>query len=231
MKKKSTVILSAAALAALLAWPANAEEPAPAPAKAPAPAAAEAPAAPAAPAVAPRPGFERPRLDPNFADSPEEKEHARRMAAIATLRDTKTQEAESLEREAEARRAEILKENEEAGELAKKVLELNAQFVAATNELEKIFLADEALQAKLAQAKAAREAAFAQQKNLNMEVVEAMRKRMGERRTDTPEERAKRGPSPAARSAAERIRLPGPPPPEPKPDAEKAAAEPPAGER
>ena len=153
------------------------------------------------------------------------------MAAIATLRDTKTQEAEALEREAEVRRAEILKENEEAGELAKKVLELNAQFAAATNELEKIFLADERLQDKLAQAKAAREAAFAQQKNLNTEIAEAMRRRMGGRRTDTPEERAKRGPGPAPRSAAERIRLPGPPPPEPEPDAEKAAAEPPAGER
>ena len=91
--------------------------------------------------------------------------------------------------------------------------------------------ADEKLQAKLAQAKAAREAAFSQQKNLNTEIAEAMRRRMGERRADTPEERAKRGPVPAPRSAAERIRLPGPPPPEPEPDAEKAAAEPPAGER
>ena len=225
MKKKSTVHLSAAVLAAFLAWPANAEEPAPAPAKAPVQAAAEAPAA------LPGLGAERPRLEPRLADTPEEQEHARRMKAIATLRDTKTQEAEALEREAEARRAEILKENEEAGELAKKVLELNAQFAAATNELEKIFLADEKLQAKLAQAKAAREAAFSQQKNLNTEIAEAMRRRMGERRADTPEERAKRGPVPAPRSAAERIRLPGPPPPEPEPDAEKAAAEPPAGER
>ena len=227
MKKKSTVHLSAAVLAAFLAWPANAEDSAPAPAKAPDPTAA----ASAVPAAAPAAGAERPRIEPRLADTPEEKEHARRMAAIATLRDTKTQEAEALEREAEARRAEILKENEEAGELAKKVLELNAQFVAATNELEKIFLADEKLQAKLAQAKAAREVAFSQQKNLNTEIAEAMRRRMGERRADTPEERAKRGPVPAPRSAAERIRLPGPPPPEPEPDAEKAAAEPPAGER
>ena len=227
MKKKSTVHLSAAVLAAFLAWPANAEDSAPAPAKAPDPTAA----ASAVPAVAPAAGAERPRIEQRLADTPEEKEHARRMAAIATLRDTKTQEAEALEREAEARRAEILKENEEAGELAKKVLELNAQFVAATNELEKIFLADEALQAKLAQAKAAREAAFAQQKNLNMEVVEAMRRRMGERRTDTPEERAKRGPGPAPRSAAERIRLPGPPPPDPAPDTEKADAKPSTDER
>ena len=227
MKKKSTVHLSAAVLAAFLAWPANAEDSAPAPAKAPDPTAA----ASAVPAAAPAAGAERPRIEPRLADTPEEKEHARRMAAIATLRDTKTQEAEALEREAEVRRAEILKENEEAGELAKKVLELNAQFVAATNELEKIFLADEALQAKLAQAKAAREVAFSQQKNLNTEIAEAMRRRMGERRADTPEERAKRGPVPAPRSAAERIRLPGPPPPEPEPDAEKAAAEPPAGER
>ena len=217
MKKNIPAILSAAALAALLAWPANAEESAPAPAA-------------AAPSVS-VPGPGRPRLEPRLADTPEEQEHARRMKAIATLRDTKTQEAEALEREAEARRAEILKENEEAGELAKKVLELNAQFAAATNELEKIFLADERLQDKLAQAKAAREAAFAQQKNLNTEIAEAMRRRMGGRRTDTPEERAKRGPGPAPRSAAERIRLPGPPPPEPEPDAEKAAAEPPAGER
>ncbi len=217
MKKNIPAILSAAALAALLAWPANAEETAPAPAA-------------AAPSVS-VPGPGRPRLEPRLADTPEEQEHARRMKAIATLRDTKTQEAEALEREAEARRAEILKENEEAGELAKKVLELNAQFAAATNELEKIFLADERLQDKLAQAKAAREAAFAQQKNLNTEIAEAMRRRMGGRRTDTPEERAKRGPGPAPRSAAERIRLPGPPPPEPEPDAEKAAAEPPAGER
>ena len=227
MKKKSTVHLSAAVLAAFLAWPANAEDSAPAPAKAPDPTAA----ASAVPAAAPAAGAERPRIEPRLADTPEEQEHARRMKAIATLRDTKTQEAEALEREAEARRAEILKENEEAGELAKKVLELNAQFVAATNELEKIFLADEKLQAKLAQAKAAREAAFSQQKNLNTEIAEAMRRRMGERRADTPEERAKRGPVPAPRSAAERIRLPGPPPPEPEPDAEKAAAEPPAGER
>ena len=227
MKKKSTVHLSAAVLAAFLAWPANAEDSAPAPAKAPDPTAA----ASAVPAAAPAAGAERPRIEPRLADTPEEKEHARRMAAIATLRDTKTQEAEALEREAEVRRAEILKENEEAGELAKRVLELNAQFVAATNELEKIFLADEKLQAKLAQAKAAREAAFSQQKNLNTEIAEAMRRRMGERRADTPEERAKRGPVPAPRSAAERIRLPGPPPPEPEPDAEKAAAEPPAGER
>ena len=227
MKKKSTVHLSAAVLAAFLAWPANAEDSAPAPAKAPDPTAA----ASAVPAVAPAAGAERPRIEQRLADTPEEKEHARRMAAIATLRDTKTQEAEALEREAEVRRAEILKENEEAGELAKKVLELNAQFAAATNELEKIFLADEKLQAKLAQAKAAREAAFSQQKNLNTEIAEAMRRRMGERRADTPEERAKRGPVPAPRSAAERIRLPGPPPPEPEPDAEKAAAEPPAGER
>ena len=227
MKKKSTVHLSAAVLAAFLAWPANAEDSAPAPAKAPDPTAA----ASAVPAVAPAAGAERPRIEQRLADTPEEKEHARRMAAIATLRDTKTQEAEALEREAEVRRAEILKENEEAGELAKKVLELNAQFVAATNELEKIFLADEALQAKLAQAKAAREAAFAQQKNLNMEVVEAMRRRMGERRTDTPEERAKRGPGPAPRSAAERIRLPGPPPPDPAPDTEKADAKPSTDER
>ena len=227
MKKKTTVHLSAAVLAAFLAWPANAEDSAPAPAKAPDPTAA----ASAVPAAAPAAGAERPRIEPRLADTPEEKEHARRMAAIATLRDTKTQEAEALEREAEVRRAEILKENEEAGELAKKVLELNAQFVAATNELEKIFLADEALQAKLAQAKAAREAAFAQQKNLNMEVVEAMRRRMGERRTDTPEERAKRGPGPAPRSAAERIRLPGPPPPDPAPDTEKADAKPSTDER
>lgn len=227
MKKKSTIHLSAAVLAAFLAWPANAEDSAPAPAKAPDPTAA----ASAVPAVAPAAGAERPRIEPRLVDTPEEKEHARRMAAIATLRDTKTQEAEALEREAEVRRAEILKENEEAGELAKKVLELNAQFVAATNELEKIFLADEALQAKLAQAKAAREAAFAQQKNLNMEVVEAMRRRMGERRTDTPEERAKRGPGPAPRSAAERIRLPGPPPPDPAPDTEKADAKPSTDER
>lgn len=227
MKKKTTVHLSAAVLAAFLAWPANAEDSAPAPAKAPDPTAA----ASAVPAVAPAAGAERPRIEQRLADTPEEKEHARRMAAIATLRDTKTQEAEALEREAEVRRAEILKENEEAGELAKKVLELNAQFAAATNELEKIFLADEKLQAKLAQAKAAREAAFSQQKNLNTEIAEAMRRRMGERRADTPEERAKRGPVPAPRSAAERIRLPGPPPPEPEPDAEKAAAEPPAGER
>ena len=227
MKKKSTVHLSAAVLAAFLAWPANAEDSAPAPAKAPDPTAA----ASAVPAAAPAAGAERPRIEPRLADTPEEKEHARRMAAIATLRDTKTQEAEALEREAEVRRAEILKENEEAGELAKRVLELNAQFVAATNELEKIFLADEKLQAKLAQAKAAREAAFSQQKNLNTEIAEAMRRRMGERRADTPEERAKRGPVPAPRSAAERIRLPGPPPPEPEPDAEKAADEPPAGER
>ena len=229
MKKKIHVILFAAALTAFLALPAGAEDSAAAQSGQ----ALVAPEglAPSAPVAAPAPGSERPRLEPRLADTPEEKEHARRMAAIATLRDTKTQEAEALEREAEVRRAEILKENEEAGELAKKVLELNAQFVAATNELEKIFLADEALQAKLAQAKAAREAAFAQQKNLNMEVVEAMRRRMGERRTDTPEERAKRGPGPAPRSAAERIRLPGPPPPEPEPDAEKAAAEPPAGER
>lgn len=227
MKKKSTVHLSAAVLAAFLVWPANAEDSAPAPAKAPDPTAA----ASAVPAVAPAAGAERPRIEPRLADTPEEKEHARRMAAIATLRDTKTQEADALEREAEARRAEILKENEEAGELAKKVLDLNAQFTAATNELEKIFLADEALQAKLAQAKAAREAAFAQQKNLNLEIVEAMRRRMGERRTDTPEERAKRGPGPAPRSAAERIRLPGPPPPDPAPDTEKADAKPSTDER
>ena len=229
MKKKIHVILFAAALTAFLALPAGAEDSAAAQSGQ----ALVAPEglAPSAPVAAPAPGSERPRLEPRLADTPEEKEHARRMAAIATLRDTKTQEAEALEREAEVRRAEILKENEEAGELAKKVLELNAQFVAATNELEKIFLADEALQAKLAQAKAAREAAFSQQKNLNTEIAEAMRRRMGERRADTPEERAKRGPVPAPRSAAERIRLPGPPPPEPEPDAEKAAAEPPAGER
>ncbi len=229
MKKKIHVILFAAALTAFLALPAGAEDSAAAQSGQ----ALVAPEglAPSAPVAAPAPGSERPRLEPRLADTPEEKEHARRMAAIATLRDTKTQEAEALEREAEVRRAEILKENEEAGELAKKVLELNAQFVAATNELEKIFLADEKLQAKLAQAKAAREAAFSQQKNLNTEIAEAMRRRMGERRADTPEERAKRGPVPAPRSAAERIRLPGPPPPEPEPDAEKAAAEPPAGER
>ena len=231
MKKKSTVHLSAAVLAAFLAWPANAEDSAPAPAKAPDPTAAASAVPAVAPAALPGLGAERPRLEPRLADTPEEQEHARRMKAIATLRDTKTQEAEALEREAEARRAEILKENEEAGELAKKVLELNAQFAAATNELEKIFLADEKLQAKLAQAKAAREVAFSQQKHLNTELAEAMRRRMGERRADTPEERAKRGPVPAPRSAAERIRLPGPPPPEPEPDAEKAAAEPPAGER
>ena len=215
MKKKSTVHLSAAVLAAFLAWPANAEDSAPAPAKAPDPTAA----ASAVPAVAPAAGAERPRIEPRLADTPEEQEHARRMKAIATLRDTKTQEAEALEREAEARRAEILKENEEAGELAKKVLELNAQFAAA-------ILADEKLQAKLAQAKAAREAAFSQQKNLNTEIAEAMRRRMGERRADTPEERAKRGPVPAPRSTAERIRLPGPPPEKPaEPEARAPAGE------
>ena len=88
MKKKTTVHLSAAVLAAFLAWPANAEDSAPAPAKAPDPTAA----ASAVPAVAPAAGAERPRIEPRLADTPEEKEHARRMAAIATLRDTKTQE-------------------------------------------------------------------------------------------------------------------------------------------
>ena len=229
MKKKIHVILFAAALTAFLALPAGAEDSAAAQSGQ----ALVAPEglAPSAPVAAPAPGSERPRLEPRLADTPEEKEHARRMAAIATLRDTKTQEADALEREAEARRAEILKENEEAGELAKKVLDLNAQFTAATNELEKIFLADEKLQDKLAQAKAAREAAFSQQKNLNLEIAEAMRRRMGERRTDTPEERAKRGPGPAPRSAAERIRLPGPPPPDPAPDTEKADAKPSTDER
>ena len=164
MKKKSTVHLSAAVLAAFLAWPANAEDSAPAPAKAPDPTAA----ASAVPAVAPAAGAERPRIEPRLADTPEEKEHARRMAAIATLRDTKTQEAEE----------------------------------------------------------AAREAAFSQQKNLNTEIAEAMRRRMGERRADTPEERAKRGPVPAPRSTAERIRLPGPPPEKPaEPEARAPAGE------
>lgn len=218
MKKKIHVILFAAALTAFLALPAGAEDSAAAQSGQ----ALVAPEglAPSAPVAAPAPGSERPRLEPRLADTPEEKEHARRMAAIATLRDTKTQEADALEREAEARRAEILKENEEAGELAKKVLDLNAQFTAATNELEKIFLADEKLQDKLAQAKAAREAAFSQQKNLNLEIAEAMRRRLGARREDTPEDRAKRGPGP--RRATEKISLPGPPPPEPEPAAEPA---------
>ena len=139
------------------------------------------------------------------------------MAAIASIRDTKTREADALEAEAQARRAEILKENEEAGALAKRILELNAEFTAATNALEKIFLADAGLQAKLAQAKAAREAAVSQQRNLNTEVVEAMRRRLGARQQDTPEEREQRGPGPVR--ATNTVVLPAPPPP-PAPETE-----------
>lgn len=175
-------------LAALFAIPVFAGEEAPAPAAVPAPAepAAEKPAFRTTPMPLPAflaqppegAGVRRPVPGPAASKTPEEEEHSRRMKALATFRDTKVREAAALEEEAVARKNAILAENEEAGELAKKIVELRAELDAATNALEKIFLADETLQAKLSQMRTANDAALERQRALNQEVAEAIRKRM-----------------------------------------------------
>lgn len=184
-------------LLAVLALPAFAQEPAPAAAPAPGPAPASAPAArPALPA----PGRvllpHGPKWDALPAD---EKEHIRKMAEFKAARDAAEQDLLRLDDEAQARKEEICKENEEAGKLRARIDELQAEFAAATNALEKIYRADEALAKIAGQIEPARKIVEASQDSLNKEVVAAMHKRMAAQRAawdkdhpvpDTPEARA-----------------------------------------
>lgn len=184
-------------LLAVLALPAFAQEPAPAAAPAPGPAPASAPAAkPALPA----PGRVLLPHGPKWDALPaEEKEHIRKMAEFKAARDEAEQELLRLDDEAQDRKDAICKENEEAGKLRARIAELQEEFAAATNALEKIYREDEALKAIADRIEPARKAVEASQKSLNREVVAAMHKRMAAQRAawdkdhpapTTPEEQA-----------------------------------------
>ena len=182
-------------LLALLAIPAFAQDPAPSAAPAPeaAPAAAAKPALPAPGRVLLPNG---PKWDALPAD---EKEHIRKMAEFKAARDAAEQELLRLDDEAQARKEAICKENEEAGKLRDRISELQAEFVAATNALERIYREDEALAKIAGRIEPARKIVEDSQKSLNKEVVAAMHKRMAAQRAawdkdhpapTTPEEKA-----------------------------------------
>lgn len=166
-------------LFALLAAPAFAQDAAPA---------AEAPAAPAAPAAAAAPARPAPGSivmpgGPRFDALPEnEKEHVRRMAGFRAVRDDAERELLKLDDEAQARKEEILAENEEAKALHDKMLELLAELAATTNALEDIYRADEKLRAIDEGMKQAKAVVDANQDNLTKEVVASMHARMARQR-------------------------------------------------
>lgn len=120
---------------------------------------------------------------PRFDALPEnEKEHVRRMAGFRAVRDEAAQDLLRLDDEAQARKEEILAENEEAKALHDKMLELLAEFAATTNALEEIYRADEKLRAIDESMKQAKAVVDANQDNLTKEVVASMHTRMARQR-------------------------------------------------
>ena len=170
-------------LFAFLALPAFAQEAAPS-AEAPAPSAeAPAAAAPAAPAPAPVVLPRVPARGPAWEKLPEdEKVHIRRMAEFRALRDQAEMELRDLAKKAQARKDAICEENEEAKALRDRIAELQAEFADATNKLEAIYREDGELQALADRIEPARRIIETNQRSLNQEVVEAMKKRMAEQR-------------------------------------------------
>ena len=184
MHMKRTQTAFAALLAAFVAVPVLADETAPSPA-APAPAAAPAaaPAPAAVPGRRPAPGMLDMPSGPRFDSlSPEEKEHIRRMAEFKKARDAAERDLLRLDDEVQARKEAIRGENEEAKALYDRIQELQAEFVAATNALEKIYREDEALKAIVDRIEPARKIVEDSQRSMNKEVVSAMHKRMAAQR-------------------------------------------------
>ncbi len=178
MHMKRTQTAFAALLAAFVAVPVLADETAPSPA---APAAAPAPAA--VPGRRPAPGMLDMPSGPRFDSlSPEEKEHIRRMAEFKKARDAAERDLLRLDDEVQARKEAIRGENEEAKALYDRIQELQAEFVAATNALEKIYREDEALKAIVDRIEPARKIVEDSQRSMNKEVVAAMHKRMAAQR-------------------------------------------------
>lgn len=162
-------------LLALLSAPAFAQDAAPA--------AAPAPSAPAASAARPVPGRLMLPSGPKWdALPPDEREHVRKMAEFRAARDEAERDLLKFDDEAQARKQEILAENEEAKELFDRIVELQAELTAATNALETIYRADEKLQAIADKIVPARKIVEANQYSLNQEVVQAMRARMAKQR-------------------------------------------------
>ena len=162
-------------LLALLSAPAFAQDAAPA--------AAPAPSAPAASAARPVPGRLMLPSGPKWdALPPDEREHVRKMAEFRAARDEAERDLLKFADEAQARKQEILAENEEAKELFDRIVELQAELTAATNALETIYRADEKLQAIADKIVPARKIVEANQYSLNQEVVQAMRARMAKQR-------------------------------------------------
>ena len=177
MKKHHCIL--PAVIAAFAAAPAFADE---APAGAPAPAApAAVPAAPASPkpAVLPRVMPHGPKFE---SLSPEEKEHVRKMAEFRAARDEAERDVLRLRREIEARRAEILEENEEAKSLFEDAEKLLADYVTKTNALQTILEKDERIAALFEEMEPAKTIVEANQFALNREVAAAMQKRMAKQR-------------------------------------------------
>lgn len=169
-------------LFALLAAPALAQEPAPAPAALPA---------------RPAPGQLVLPKGPNWEKlPPEEREHIRRMAEFKAARDAAERDILRLDDEAQARKEEILAENEEAKALHDKMLELQAEYTATTNALETIYRADEKLQSIAERLGPARTIVEANQANLTREVVAAMHKRMAKQREEIEAENPAPAPVP-----------------------------------
>ena len=113
---------------------------------------------------------------------PDEREHVRKMAEFRAARDEAERDLLKFDDEAQARKQEILAENEEAKELFDRIVELQAELTAATNALETIYRADEKLQAIADKIVPARKIVEANQYSLNQEVVQAMRARMAKQR-------------------------------------------------
>ena len=109
---------------------------------------------------------------------PEEKEHIRKMAEFRIARDEAEKELVELDKAVDARRAEILAENEEAEALSDKIAALREEYAAATNALETLFRADEKLAALAEKVEPARLIVENSQYELNAEVAAAMHKRM-----------------------------------------------------
>lgn len=175
-------------LFASLALPAFAQEAA---------SAAEAPsAAPAAPAVAAAPAAAPAAPTPASAILPrvpargaawerlpeDEREHVRRMAEFRALRDAAERELLDIGKKAQARKDAICGENEEAKALRDRIAELQTEYADATNRLEAIYREDEELGKLAERVEPARRIVETNQRALNQEVLEAMKKRMAEQR-------------------------------------------------